>query len=56
MEAHFSTRHMGVAMNAELRAVMALKPHERELTMQLISNQKAKKPKCNDPTCVCSFK
>jgi hypothetical protein len=43
-------------MNAELKAQVALQPHERDLTMQLLSNQKAKKPNCKDPNCKCSFK
>ena len=57
MEAHFSSRlNSHGVMPAEPSAEVALKPHERFLTSQLIKNNKAKKFTCNDASCNCTFK
>ena len=57
MAAHFANRLSSHgAMSAELSAEVALQPHERHLTSQLIKNNKAKKFKCTDASCNCKFK
>ena len=56
MEAHYAKRHPAVTMNPEVKEAVARKPHESDMTSQMLNNQKAKRPKCKDPQCVCSFK
>ena len=51
MGAHFAARHPEATMSPQLAGLVAMQPHEREDTTQLLTTKKVRATVCEDPNC-----